>query len=317
MTDTKPTTFLLGNEPDASVVQVYRCQKNWDDLQTSGHDGERYCNNCKQAVHRVIDVQGFQRAMAHGRCVMIVGRSVAGGEQAQVVGEAGAVPYLSGINVADLVPTVVAVPMPADWAKVHTVLDEAWRARDDISIPKPPTPLILAGAAFSTANEIRSRWVELTEWANAHGFSDLFASNLPSTRGLDVAESIAGVSEQGEGWWPGYGEQHHERREKPSKDAVLEALVLLKRKWVTVVGPELASSTRPTRFTGHKLRRLLVTANPEQSPTWGNWNSASANRSAFTAFRKAINSAIAPMEVDEISFVTVGWQADNVEHLDL
>ena len=93
MTDTKPTTFLLGNEPNANLVQVYQCQKRWDELQTSGHDDVRYCDNCKQSVHRVIDVQGFQRAVAHGRCVMIQGRSVVGGEQAQVVGEAGAAHY--------------------------------------------------------------------------------------------------------------------------------------------------------------------------------------------------------------------------------
>ena len=93
MTDTKPTTFLLGNEPNANPVQVYQCQKRWDDLQTSDHDDVRYCDNCKQSVHRVIDVQGFHRAVAHGRCVMIQGRSVVGGEQAQVVGEAGAAHY--------------------------------------------------------------------------------------------------------------------------------------------------------------------------------------------------------------------------------
>lgn len=93
MTDTQPTTFLLGNEPDASPVQVYQCQKRWDELQTSGHDDVRYCGSCKQSVHRVIDVQGFQRAVAHGRCVMIQGRSVVDGEQAQVVGEAGSAHY--------------------------------------------------------------------------------------------------------------------------------------------------------------------------------------------------------------------------------
>ena len=221
-------------------------------------------------------------------------------------------------NIATTVmPTTDAVPMPAEWAKVHAVLNEAWRARGNINISKPPTPLILAGAAFSTASAIRQRWVELIEWANAHGFSEELGFNLPSSQGLGVAESTAGVSEQGEGWWPEYGEQHHELREKPSKDAALAALVLLKQTWVTVVGPELASSTRPLRFTGQKLRRLLVAADPEQFPTWGNWNSTNANRSAFTAFRKAINSAIAPMEVDDISFITEGWQADTVSHLDL
>ena len=93
MTDTKQTTFLLGNEPNANPVQVYQCQKRWDELQTSGHDDVRYCDSCKQSVHRVIDVQGFQRAVAQGRCVMIQGCSVVGGEQAQFVGEAGAARY--------------------------------------------------------------------------------------------------------------------------------------------------------------------------------------------------------------------------------
>ena len=93
MTDTKPTTFLLGNEPNANPIQVYPCQKRWDDLQTSGHDDVRYCGSCKQSVHRVIDIQGFQRAVGHGRCVMIHGRSAVGGEQVVIVGEPGAALY--------------------------------------------------------------------------------------------------------------------------------------------------------------------------------------------------------------------------------
>ncbi len=87
MTDLKPTVIFLGGKPDGGPVQVYQCQKGWDELQTSDHDDVRYCGSCKQSVHRVIDVQGFQRAVAQGRCVMIEGRSVVGGEQAQVVGE--------------------------------------------------------------------------------------------------------------------------------------------------------------------------------------------------------------------------------------
>ena len=93
MTDLKPTVIYLGGKPDGGPVQVYQCQKRWDELQTSGHDDVRYCESCKQSVHRVIDVQGFQRAVAHGRCVMIQGRSVVGGEQAYVVGRAGAAHY--------------------------------------------------------------------------------------------------------------------------------------------------------------------------------------------------------------------------------
>ena len=90
MTESKPTVIFLGGKPDGGLVQVYQCQKRWDDLQTSDHDDVRYCGSCKQSVHRVIDVQGFQRAVAQGRCAMIEGRSVVGGEQAQVVGEPGA-----------------------------------------------------------------------------------------------------------------------------------------------------------------------------------------------------------------------------------
>ena len=97
MTDTEPTVFLLGTDPDGGTVVVYRFQKSWDDLQTSGHDDIRYCGSCKQSVHRVIDIKGFQRAVAHGRCVMIQGRSVVGGEQALVVGEPGAARYKASI----------------------------------------------------------------------------------------------------------------------------------------------------------------------------------------------------------------------------
>ncbi len=93
MTDIEPTTFLLGNEPNANPVQVYQCQKRWDELQISGHGDVRYCDSCKQSVHRVIDIYCFERAVADGRCVMIQGRSVVGGEQVIIVGEPGTAPY--------------------------------------------------------------------------------------------------------------------------------------------------------------------------------------------------------------------------------
>ena len=93
MTDSKPTVIFLGGKPDGGPVQVYQCQKGWDELHASEHEDVRYCGNCKQSVHRVIDIQGFQRAVAQGRCVMIEGRSVVGGDQAQFVGEASAARY--------------------------------------------------------------------------------------------------------------------------------------------------------------------------------------------------------------------------------
>jgi hypothetical protein len=91
------------------------------------------------------------------------------------------------------------VPMPADWAKIQSVLERARLAVSGDTIPAPPVPLILGGAAFSTASAIRARWVELVEWANEWGFSGLLASSLPPPPDFDVAENIAGVTENGRG----------------------------------------------------------------------------------------------------------------------
>ena len=93
MTDTEPTVFLLGSDPDVGTAVVYQCQKTWDDLHAFGHDDVRYCDSCKQAVYQVIDVEGYQRAVAQRRCVMAEGRSVKGGEPAMFVGKPGAQHY--------------------------------------------------------------------------------------------------------------------------------------------------------------------------------------------------------------------------------
>ena len=93
MADTKPTAFLLGRDPDGGTVVVYQCQKAWDDLQASGHDDVRYCDRCKQAVYHVIDVEGYQRAVAQRHCVMAEGGGVEGGEPARFVGKPGAQHY--------------------------------------------------------------------------------------------------------------------------------------------------------------------------------------------------------------------------------
>jgi len=198
--------------------------------------------------------------------------------------------------------------MPADWAKVHAVLTDAWMERNESNVPKPPVPLILAGAAFSTASAIRRRWVELIEWANAYGFSGHLASQMPPPPKTDVADSIAGVTEDGRGWWPEYGEQFHEPKKKPSREFVSATLENLRKKWSAIVGAELAAHTKPLRFKGHKSCRLLVAADPGESPPWGDWWSTTKNPRAFTVFRQAVNAAIAPMEVDDITFVTDRWQ---------
>ncbi|MBU1054527.1 MAG: hypothetical protein KKC46_11980 [Proteobacteria bacterium] len=205
------------------------------------------------------------------------------------------------------VSTEIPVPLPTDWAKIHSQLSKAWMLREDRQIPKPPVPLILAGAAFSSASAIRARWIDLINWTNEYGFSSILMNNLPESPSYDVAESIAGVSANGKGWWPEIGEQFHQPKQKPSKEIILATLNRLKIEWEVIVGIELGKETFPKKFTGKKARRLVVFANPNFSPPWGNWYSVNRNPNAFSKFRKTINAAISPMEVDNIDFNTEYW----------
>lgn len=93
------------------------------------------------------------------------------------------------------------VPLPHDWAHVHALLAEAQRSAAEPNIPNPPVPLILAGAAFSSANQIRRRWTDLVEWANTYGFVEILRAALPPPPDFDVADHFAGASEDGSGWW--------------------------------------------------------------------------------------------------------------------
>lgn len=206
-----------------------------------------------------------------------------------------------------LIPEGTPAPRPSDWAMLHSLLAEAWETRQDGRIPEPPVPLILAGAAFSTAAAIRERWRDLVKWANEHGFAELLAAHLPPTPDVDVADHIAGVSADGRGWWPEYGEQVHSPVQRPPRDTIVAALATLQTRWAEIVGSELSRNTRPLKFTGRKSRRLIVRANPDAKPPWGSWHFISTEPRSFTFFRQAINKAIAPLGVDDISFITDRW----------
>ena len=200
------------------------------------------------------------------------------------------------------------VPMPADWARVHARLAEDRIRLGDTSVPEPPVPLILAGAAFSTATEIQARWRALLDWAHAHGLEEALLSNLGPLPDCDVARSIAGVSDSGQGWWPQYGEQNHSPRARPTAETVHDAFAMLASSWTSIVGLDFAASTRPLRLTGKKFRHLVVAADPSARPSWGSWNSRHQNPRVFTAFRKAINDSLTPLEVDHVSFTTDAWR---------
>lgn len=93
MTETNPTTIFLTNTPASAAVRIYQCQKHWEELQASGRADVRFCDHCHQEVHRVVDADGFERAVAQGRCVMVAGYDHAALTTKSFVGQPGAVSY--------------------------------------------------------------------------------------------------------------------------------------------------------------------------------------------------------------------------------
>jgi hypothetical protein len=88
-----------------------------------------------------------------------------------------------------VVQTTTPVPMPADWVAIHVALTNLWQSKDDPSISEPPVPLILAGAAFSSATAIRlTSAIETEQWS-----ADL-ARSCGSGVTLTRVYSLAGVS---------------------------------------------------------------------------------------------------------------------------
>jgi hypothetical protein len=86
----------------------------------------------------------------------------------------------------------------------------------------PPVQLILAGAAFSTADEIRQRWKETVSWARCNDFGELFEAYVPPPALSDVANDLAGIGADGRDYL--YSPLVHPRAERPSDAAVATAL---------------------------------------------------------------------------------------------
>ena len=93
MTETKSTSVVLGTTPDSAVVRIYRCQKRWDELPPASWVDVRFCDHCRQEVHRVVDVDGFERAMAQVQRVMVAGFPHAETTTKWVVGQPGGSTY--------------------------------------------------------------------------------------------------------------------------------------------------------------------------------------------------------------------------------
>ncbi|MBN1900622.1 hypothetical protein JW926_04765 [Candidatus Sumerlaeota bacterium] len=168
----------------------------------------------------------------------------------------------------------------------------------------PPIPLILAAWTATNDLEKKQRWEETIAWAETNGCSHL-VSCIPDQdfyfveKPTDYMVGPLGV--------PMYRTWDFETKTRPSSEQIVQLMGILRSHWLEIVGSEIGSITRPLAFTGDKARRLLVFANASFTPPWGGWSYLSrheSERRTFTHFRTAINTAIAPHEVDHIDFIT-------------
>lgn len=194
-------------------------------------------------------------------------------------------------------------PNPIPWNRVFERLTLHARSHDCVP-PSPPTPLILAGWAYSNDIEKLQRWHETIAWAKSNECMEI-VSNLPdSDFYFTDAPSTHVVGPLG---GPMYRPWDYDSKTRPSSENLLHFLEALKSAWSETVGDELGRVTRPLMFAGAKARRLIVYADTNTRPPWGNWNYLSAvesERRKFTQFRAAINNVIVPHEIDHVDFTT-------------
>jgi hypothetical protein len=182
------------------------------------------------------------------------------------------------------------------WVDIYQRLEESWR-RGGCRCEAPPIPLVLAGWIYSSDRDKQQRWDQTITWAKENDFSHL----VPFLRDEEYyATEVLSTS---------YPEQHYRPdryavRERPSVEALAEALHRLKRDWHSIIGSELAGCCQPQSFSGRKARRLVIWVSGEDTPPWGSWLTLSSGpeRETFTALRKRINDAISPVHVDHIEF---------------
>ena len=68
---TTPTAITINDQPadGKRVAAVYRCKLALDDLKNTDHPDVKFCDRCQQKVFRVIDFDGFEKAVASKGCV--------------------------------------------------------------------------------------------------------------------------------------------------------------------------------------------------------------------------------------------------------
>jgi hypothetical protein len=195
-------------------------------------------------------------------------------------------------------------PQPLAWHEAFERLTQ-YAEVHPCKPPRPPTPLILGGWVYSNDVEKMERWEQTCEWARTNSCAHLI-SDMPADAFYYVDEPWAGAI--GPLGGPMVRPWDFEAKSRPPEEELRRLLALLSERWAEIVGAQLAATTRPLRFSGAKARRLLVEANGAATPPWGGWSFRSyeeRERQAFRDFRTAVNSAIAPHQVDHIDFVPI------------
>ncbi len=167
-------------------------------------------------------------------------------------------------------------PNPMPWHKINERLSNYAQLHPCIP-PSPPKPLILAGWAYSNDVEKMHRWEETVAWAVKNGCSD-FLSGIPDKDCYFVEKPTSyGVGPLG---GPVYRPWDFEGKSRPTPEEIVKLMEALTSNGSEIVGKEIGSITRPLAFTGEKVRRLLVFANPASAPPWGGWSYLSMQESA-------------------------------------
>jgi len=139
------------------------------------------------------------------------------------------------------------------------------------------------------------------DWASANGCAGIVEGI--SDQDFYQVEKLSNYS-VGPMGGPCYRPWDFEAKIRPPEAELAKHLEYLCAHWGDVAGSSLASITQPLALTGKKARRFLVCAEPTAIPPWGGWTYRSpdeAKRRTFTRFRSAVNTAIAPHEVDHIA----------------
>lgn len=168
--------------------------------------------------------------------------------------------------------------------------------------PDPPRPLVLGGWAATNDQEKLLRWENTVSWAVQNGCTEIISA-IPEADFYYVKQ--VSTYEIGPMGGPMYLPWNWDPRKRPTNEEQSEYLQRLLAYWISIVGEDLAKVTCPLRFTGKKLRRLLVYVDTSHRPPWGDWASilsTEQERRAFTQFRQSINKAIAPHVVDHVDF---------------